>query len=221
MTRRTFLIAAVFPIPPRLSRTPPDEPGPDPGAFVSDIANRALAALPENATPAHLVARLRELLHHFDMPDIVRFMAAPYWLAIADQQAALVNLLEIYIALAYSSTLADYVGAPLEVISVRRYPEEGITSVASEVRRANGGPPLSIGWYVANRDGRQMVIDVILGDAGSLRLAGRKEIAGIVARNHNDPSAIVPSIKGLIRVIECKLHIAEECEPSSLSGARP
>jgi MlaC protein len=78
----------------------------DPASFVSDLASRALAPMP-NDTAAVRQERFRQLFRqYFDVEACARTALGPYWLkATALQRQEFVELYEDYVVIAYSTAL--------------------------------------------------------------------------------------------------------------------
>src|SRR6201998_1797559 len=121
---------------------PPILAAADPAAVINNLGNRALEVLGKNTTPEQRVVRFHDLFREdFDVPGIARFVLGRYWkTATPEQQAEFVKLFEDYIALVYSSQLADYRGETLKVTGSRPGPEGAI--VASEILRPTGTAPV-------------------------------------------------------------------------------
>src|SRR5262249_37086204 len=121
MVRRSLLTAVLIILMGGLAPAPPAAAAADPAALISNLGSRALEVLGKDASQQQRVARFRELLREdFDVPGIARFVLGRYWnAATEDQRAEFVKLFEEYIALAYSTRLAEYTGETFKVTGTR------------------------------------------------------------------------------------------------------
>jgi len=141
MVRRCFLTAALVLLAGALAPAIPAEAAADPAALISNLGSQALQVLGKDVTPAQRAARFRELLRQdFDVPGIARFVLGRYWNAATEEQRAeFVKLFEDYIALAYSTRLAEYIGETFKVTGSR--PDADGAIVSSQIIRPAGAPP--------------------------------------------------------------------------------
>jgi phospholipid transport system substrate-binding protein len=166
----------------------------DPAAVINNLGNRALEVLGKNATPAQRVARFHELFRQdFDVPGIARFVLGRYWkTTTAEQQEEFVKLFEDYIAIVYSSQLAEYSGETLKVTGSRADPE-GAT-VASEIIRPTGAPPVKVEWHLADQNGTYKIRDVSV-DGISMAVTQRSEFASVIQRNGGQVQSLIAMLR--------------------------
>lgn len=166
----------------------------DPAAVINNLGNRALEVLGKNATPAQRVARFHELFRaDFDVPGIARFVLGRYWkTTTAEQQEEFVKLFEDYIAIVYSSQLAAYSGETLKVTGSRADPE-GAT-VASEIIRPTGTPPVKVEWHLADQNGTYKIRDVSV-DGISMAVTQRSEFASVIQRNGGQVQSLIAMLR--------------------------
>jgi phospholipid transport system substrate-binding protein len=166
----------------------------DPAAVINNLGNRALEVLGKNATPAQRVARFHELFREdFDVPGIARFVLGRYWkTTTAEQQEEFVKLFEDYIAIVYSSQLAEYSGETLKVTGSRADPE-GAT-VASEIIRPTGAPPVKVEWHLADQNGTYKIRDVSV-DGISMAVTQRSEFASVIQRNGGQVQSLIAMLR--------------------------
>lgn len=166
----------------------------DPAAVINNLGNRALEVLGKNATPAQRVARFHELFREdFDVPGIARFVLGRYWkTTTAEQQEEFVKLFEDYIAIVYSSQLAEYSGETLKVTRSRADPE-GAT-VASEIIRPTGAPPVKVEWHLADQNGTYKIRDVSV-DGISMAVTQRSEFASVIQRNGGQVQSLIAMLR--------------------------
>jgi phospholipid transport system substrate-binding protein len=93
----------------------------DPASFVSDLASRALAPMPNADTTAARQERFRQLFRqYFDVEACARSALGPYWQkATAQQQQEFVGLYEDYVIIGYSAHLAALGGESFKVLGSR------------------------------------------------------------------------------------------------------
>jgi phospholipid transport system substrate-binding protein len=153
MMRRSFLIAGLILVAYSAGVTTPATAAADPAALISTLGNQALAVLGKGTPPSQRVARFRELLREdFDVPGIARFVLGRYWnLATEEQRAEFVRVFEEYVALAYSTRLAEYAGETFKVIGSR--PDADGAIVQSQILRPAGQAPIKVDWRLTGRNG--------------------------------------------------------------------
>jgi phospholipid transport system substrate-binding protein len=200
ITRRSLLVAAFL---LGAGAMAPATAALDPGAFINNLGNEALAALSPAASPQQRVLAFRALFRRdFDVPQIARFVLGPYWrIATPGQQREFVRLFTNYIALAYSTRLSQYSGERLVVTGWRPIPGGAI--VTSEVERPGGGQPVSIDWRLTRYDDAYKINDVLV-DGVSMAITQRSEFASVIQRNGG-------SVQGLLAMLRAKT--AEAAEP--------
>lgn len=199
MKRRFFLIAlgvlVVGPLPPVRPAA-----AADPAAVITSLGNEALAVLGKNVDPSLRVARFRQLFSKdFDVPGIARFVLGRYWrLATPAQQQQFVHLFADYIALVYSSQLAEYSGETLQVTGSRPAPDGQL--VSSNIVRTDGRPPARVDWLLTPQSGTYKISDVIV-EGISMAVTQRSEFASVIQRNGGQ-------VQGLITVLRQKIESA-------------
>jgi phospholipid transport system substrate-binding protein len=166
----------------------------DPGTFIDNMGNQALAVLSPASSPEQRVVAFRALFRRdFDVPQIARFVLGPYWLvATPTQQQEFVRLFTNYVALAYSTRLAQYSGERLVVTGWRPLP--GGAVVTSNVSRPGGGQPVVIDWRLTRHDGTYKVDDVVV-DGISMAITERSEFASVIQRNGGNVQALLAALR--------------------------
>ena len=181
-----------------LGPLPPARPAAaaDPAAVITSLGNEALAVLGKNVDPNLRVARFRQLFSKdFDVPGIARFVLGRYWrLATPAQQQQFVHLFADYIALVYSSQLAEYSGETLQVTGSRPAPDGQL--VSSNIVRTDGRPPARVDWLLTPQSGTYKISDVIV-EGISMAVTQRSEFASVIQRNGGQ-------VQGLITVLRQK-----------------
>lgn len=194
MLRRSLVTAAFVVLVGALAPAIPASAAADPAALISNLGKRALEVLGKNATPAQRVARFRELLREdFDVPGISRFVLGRYWkVATEEQQAEFVKLFEDYIALAYSTRLAEYTGENFKVVGSR--PNADGAVVTSEILRQAGAPPVKVDWRLTGHNGVYKISDVSV-DGISMAVTQRSEFASVIQHNGGQVQGLITMLR--------------------------
>jgi phospholipid transport system substrate-binding protein len=166
----------------------------DPATVIADLGNQALQVLGNNVGSDQRVARFRQLFTvDFDVPGIARFVLGRYWnIATEPQQQEFVRLFTDYIALAYSSRLAEYSGEHLQVTGTR--PAADGSVVSSEIIRPNGAPPARVDWLLTQHDGAYRISDVVV-EGVSMAVTQRSEFASVIQRNGGQVQGLITALR--------------------------
>jgi phospholipid transport system substrate-binding protein len=194
MMRRSLLTAAFVLIAAVLASAIPAAAAADPTALISNLGTRALEVLGKNATPSQRADRFRALLREdFDVPGIARFVLGRYWNTATEQQRAeFVKLFEDYIALAYSTRLAEYTGENFKVVGSR--PDADGAIVTSQILRPAGAAPVKLDWRVTGRDGAYKISDVAV-DGISMAVTQRSEFASVIQHNGGQVQGLLTMLR--------------------------
>jgi phospholipid transport system substrate-binding protein len=194
MMRRSLLTAAFIVLAGALAPAIPAAAAADPAAVVSNLGSRALAVLGKNAPQSQRVARFRELLREdFDVPAISRFVLGRYWnVATEEQRAEFVKLFEEYIALAYSTRLAEYTGETFKVTGSR--PDADGAIVSSQIVRPAGAAPVKVDWRLTGRNGAYKISDVSV-DGISMAVTQRSEFASVIQHNGGQVQGLITMLR--------------------------
>ena len=194
MMRRSLLTAAFIVLGGALAPAIPAAAAADPAAVISNLGNRALEVLGKNAPQSQRVARFRELLREdFDVPEISRFVLGRYWnVATEEQRAEFVKLFEEYIALAYSTRLAEYTGETFKVTGSR--PDADGAVVSSQILRPAGAAPVKVDWRLTGRNGVYKISDVSV-DGISMAVTQRSEFAAVIQHNGGQVQGLITMLR--------------------------
>ena len=194
MMRRSFLTAAFVMIAGALAPAIPAAAAADPTAVISNLGSRALEVLGKNAPQSQRVARFRELLREdFDVPEISRFVLGRYWnVATEEQRAEFVKLFAEYIALAYSTRLAEYSGETFKVTGSR--PDADGAIVSSQILRPAGAAPVKVDWRLIGRNGAYKISDVSV-DGISMAVTQRSEFASVIQHNGGQVQGLITMLR--------------------------
>jgi len=194
MVRRSFLTAALVLIAGAFIPAIPATAAADPAALISNLGHRALEVLGKNATQAQRVERFRELLREdFDVPGIARFVLGRYWNTATDEQRAeFLKLFEEYVALAYSTRLAEYTGETFKVTGSR--PDADGAIVSSQIIRPAGAQPVKVDWRLIGRNGVYKISDVSV-DGISMAVTQRSEFASVIQHNGGQVQGLIAMLR--------------------------
>jgi phospholipid transport system substrate-binding protein len=194
MMRRSFLIAGLILVAYSAGVTTPATAAADPAALISTLGSQALAVLGKGTPPSQRVARFRELLREdFDVPGIARFVLGRYWnLATEEQRAEFVRLFEEYVALAYSTRLAEYAGETFKVMGSR--PDADGAIVQSQIVRPAGQAPIKVDWRLTGRNGVYKISDVSV-DGISMAVTQRSEFASVIQHNGGQVEGLIAMLR--------------------------
>ena len=194
MVRRSFLTAALVLIAGAFIPAIPATAAADPAALISNLGHRALEVLGKNATQAQRVERFRELLREdFDVPGIARFVLGRYWNTATDEQRAeFLKLFEEYVALAYSTRLAEYTGETFKVTGSR--PDADGAIVSSQIIRPAGAQPVKVDWRLIGRNGVYKISDVSV-DGISMAVKQRSEFASVIQHNGGQVQGLIAMLR--------------------------
>jgi phospholipid transport system substrate-binding protein len=166
-----------------------------PGEFIRNLADKAVAALTvEDITRAERVRRFRILLNeHFDVRTIGRFVLGRYWRkASEEERAEFLILFEGLIVDTYVDRFAKYSGQALSVTKTEDSRDDSI--VYSRIDRPSGGPPVGVAWRLRLRDGRYLIIDVMV-EGVSMGQTQRSEFASVIRRNGGSVEGLLAKLR--------------------------
>jgi phospholipid transport system substrate-binding protein len=194
MVRRSFLAAALFLVARAFIPGVPAMAAADPSALISNLGSRALEVLGKNATQSQRVERFRQLLREdFDVPGIARFVLGRYWnVATEEQRTEFVRLFEDYVALAYSTRLAEYTGETFKVTGSR--PDADGAIVSSQIIRPAGAAPVKVDWRLTGRNGVYKISDVSV-DGISMAVTQRSEFAAVIQHNGGQVQSLITMLR--------------------------
>ena len=194
MMRRSLLTAAFIVLAGALAPAIPAAAAADPAAVISNLGSRALEVLGKDASQSQRVARFRELLREdFAVPEIARFVLGRYWnVATEEQRAEFVKLFEEYIALAYSTRLAEYTGETFKVTGSR--PDADGAIVSSQIVRPAGAAPVKVDWRLTGRNGAYKISDVSV-DGISMAVTQRSEFASVIQHNGGQVQGLITQLR--------------------------
>jgi phospholipid transport system substrate-binding protein len=169
-----------------------------PAEFITKLGDRAVQILRASPGAAERKTQFSQLFTDgFDVPAIGKFVLGHYWReATPEQQQEYLKLFGQYVVAIYADRFSNYQGETFKVVGAK--PDDGGTStVASEIERPNGGPPIHIDWRVAQESAGYKIIDVKAENL-SMSVAQREEFASVIAQHGGN-------VQGLIDVLKQKV----------------
>ena len=165
----------------------------DPASFVSDLASRALAPMPNEDMAAARQERFRQLFRqYFDVEACARSALGSYWLkATALQRQEFVGLYEDYVVIAYSTALRTLGGESFKVLGSQ--PDKGRVIVTSRIE-INGAAPIRVNWQLDSTNRGYKVTDIIVNGI-SMASAQHSDLVSVIQRNNGNMSALLVALR--------------------------
>ena len=140
----------------------PAHAGDDPKAFVDAVAERAIAIISDDAaTPKQREEAFRDLLREkADLDRVAAFALGQYLRTPNETQLAEYrSLVENFIVKVYVTRLSDYNNEKLEILGAQKRGENQAI-VKSEIRFTSGREPVTVDWWLIEKDGAYKIFDV-------------------------------------------------------------
>jgi phospholipid transport system substrate-binding protein len=165
----------------------------DPASFVSDLASRALAPMPNEDTAAARQERFRQLFRqYFDVEACARSALGPHWLrATAQQRQDFVGLYEDYVVIGYSTALRTLGGETFKVLGSQ--PDKGRAIVTSRIE-INGAAPIRVDWQLNPTKDGYKVIDLIVNGI-SMAAKQHSELVSVIQRNNGSVPLLLVALR--------------------------
>ena len=154
----------------------------DPAVFIQSLGDQAIQILQNKQLgQKEREAQFNKLFTEgFDVAEIGRFVLGRYWnVATPDQQQQYIKLFGTYVVAVYANRFSQYSGEKFTVAGSQPTPDGA--SVASQIIRPNGGPPINIVWKIAKENGGFKIRDVVAENL-SMTITQRAEFASVVER---------------------------------------
>jgi phospholipid transport system substrate-binding protein len=164
----------------------------DPTSFVSDLASRALAPMPNEDT-AVKQERFRQLFRqYFDVEACARAALGPYWLkATALQRQEFVGLYEDYVVIGYSTAFRALGGESFKMLGSQ--PDKGRVIVTSRIE-INDAAPIRVDWQLNPTNRGYKVTDVIVNGI-SMASAQHSDLVSVIQRNNGHMPALLVALR--------------------------
>jgi len=172
-----------------LSQTPA-RAADEPSAFIQNLGDQAIQILQNKQLgQKDREAQFSKLFTEgFDVAEIGRFVLGRYWnVASPDQQQQYQKLFATYVVAVYANRFSQYSGEKFTVAGSQPTPDGA--SVASQIIRPNGGPPINIVWKIAKEAGSFKIRDVVAENL-SMTVTQRAEFASVVERGGGGAAGI-------------------------------
>jgi phospholipid transport system substrate-binding protein len=176
------MLAAVTAAPARAA----DEPA----AFIQSLGDQAIQILQNKSMgQKDREAQFSKLFTEgFDVAEIGKFVLGRYWnVASPAQQQEYIKLFGTYVVAVYANRFSQYSGEKFTVAGSQPTPDGA--SVASQIIRPNGGPPINIVWKVAKEAGGYKIRDVVAENL-SMAVTQRAEFGSVVERGGGGAAGI-------------------------------
>lgn len=174
-------------------------PSPEAGAFISALADRAIAGLTDkDASRPDRESRFRALLTDgFDVPHIARFVLGRYWrIASEAERAEYLQLFEDFIVQSYSQRFGEYAGENLKVMHARITPD-GEALVLTDLLRPSG-PAVKVEWRL-RRDGSSFKITDVMVEGVSMSITQRDDFSATIQRAGGRVDALLGVLRDKVR----------------------
>lgn len=168
----------------------------DPGAFILDIANRAMTALTDPGIPNNIRAeRFRSLLQEgMDIPHVAERVLGPYVRrATPAEMTEFEQLLEENIVRKYAILFKGYSSEAIEVLETKDGRRD-TSLVKVQVRQKDGSPPIVLDWIVHKVGGAYKVIDIII-ERASMVTTQREEFVSVIRRGGGKISSLLDEMR--------------------------
>ena len=192
-------VAAILAVPALTVSLPAaaQERAADPGQFVQQLGDKAIAQLAGKGLPeAEERARFRNLLtQYFDVNAIGKFtVGRAYWgTATPQQQNEFLTLYETQVTNAYAKRFQDYSGETFKV-SGQQKDGDADTVVSSEISRPGGGAPVPVQWRVRSESGSFKIADVVIAGI-SMAVTDKQQFAAVIQRGGGTMQALIDALK--------------------------
>ncbi|MDD3371881.1 MAG: ABC transporter substrate-binding protein, partial [Alphaproteobacteria bacterium] len=173
-------------------------------ASVESIEARVIQMLGEKATDVLSSDRLTNrqinaeftnmFARMFDVESVGRYAMGPDWENLSPElRKEYLTLFKSYVSRNYGKRLRIYNGETLELVSV--VPQCNDLSVVKTVLvRSGTAPAAKVDWVTKNRDGRVMIVDVVV-DGISQSRTQREEVRAILRLNGGDIDALLNALR--------------------------
>ncbi len=193
MIQRSLLLSAFVLLSSIVGGAPKSLAATDgPASFVSDLASRALAPMPNEDT-AVKQERFRQLFRqYFDVEACARAALGPYWLkATALQRQEFVGLYEDYVVIAYSTAFRALGGESFKVLGSQS--DKGRVIVTSRIE-INDAAPIRVDWQLNPTSRGYKVTDVIVNGI-SMASAQHSDLVSVIQRNSGHVPALLVAMR--------------------------
>lgn len=162
----------------------------EPAAFIQNLGDQAIQILQNKSMgQKEREAQFSKLFTEgFDVAEIGKFVLGRYWnVASPAQQQEYIKLFGTYVVAVYANRFSQYSGEKFTVAGSQPTPDGA--SVASQIIRPNGGPPINIVWKIAKEPSGYKIRDVVAENL-SMAVTQRAEFGSVVERGGGGAAGI-------------------------------
>jgi phospholipid transport system substrate-binding protein len=163
------------------------------GAFIKDLADRAIAVLNNKSLPTQQrVDSFRALfLEGFDVPAIAQFVMGRAWTrATEEQRQTYLKLFEEVTLLTWALRFNEYGGETLKLNKTRA--EGRVAMVESQVIRP-GRDPVRVEWRIERPRGAYKILDIGV-EGTSMAIAQRADYSSVLQQGNGKIEALIAAL---------------------------
>jgi phospholipid transport system substrate-binding protein len=184
--RRALVLAGALAVHAWAGPLAAQSPAADPGAFMAQLADQAIAMLSANGmTPEQREAAFSALIDKsLDVDSIGRFAAGRHYHKMtAQQRAEYQRLFAVFVVKSFARRLGDYSGETFSVTTTRPVDDQHVL-VRSRINRPSG-PPIELDWRLRAGAGAYRIVDVTVGGV-SMSVTQQQDFSAVIARSGVD-----------------------------------
>lgn len=164
----------------------------DPGPFVEEFADKALATLflPKEEAAPQFAALLDE---YFDTRRIARFLIGRQWRSISDEQKeAYFEAFDAFLVSFYLNQFAPYREGEVEVLGIEDIDENYLFVVTRG--EAPGDDPITAKWRLRRTDDGFKVVDLII-EGVSLSVSQRDQFNSVISSSPDGFDGLIAELR--------------------------
>ena len=204
--RSIFVLCAALFLSTMVVQAPLAARGEDAGAFVKDLGDKAIQTLTvKDISKAERESRFRKLLREgFDVKRIGKFVLGRYARQMSpDMKKEYNSLFEDLIVATYAARFGEYSGQKFEIKRVAQEKGQHDAIVMSEIKPADGGPPIRVDWQVREEKDSPKIVDVRV-EGVSMSLTQREEFAAVIRKNGGNVDSLLDALRKKSATLQSK-----------------
>ena len=157
----------------------------DAGSFLTDLGERAVVELGDNALDeAERERRFRSLFNEsVDVPAIGRFVIGPHWRRASEEdKSAFLQVFEDAIVQRFLPLFAEYSGETFSIGRIRKDANNPQHLFVTTTILQTNGEPVDVEWRVRERDGDYQILDIIA-EGVSMAITLRQEYSSVIRQS--------------------------------------
>ncbi len=173
-----------------------------PGAFVQDLAGRALGVSSDAGRSQETkISELRQLLRNgFDVDYIGKYVLGRYWRRASDEERqAYLDVFEEYVVQTYAKRFATFDGGNLLVGRSDQF-QDGVHRVQSTFQ-GRDGQKVRLDWFVHETGQGFKAVDVVV-EGVSLRKAQRDEFMAVIRNGGGTVAGLIDDLRKLVEKLK-------------------